>query len=275
MIAGIDISHWQGFPDWGRIRASGVAFAAVKAFERTEDTSFAYNWAAMKAHGVRRLAYHFGRPGDDAAASARAFHATVAKRGLMPADGLVLDIETTDGRSWTTVRDWSRTFVAEVERLSGRMCGIYTARDFAAHIAHPDLARCPLWIADLSPTPHTPAGWPGWVIWQNGWYGRVPGISGDVDTDLVRSLADLDVLCAGHTTPTTTPVPSEEDDMPAPTYQPPGDNRVGVLTASGGLRRIKNPAQAYLLRQAGQITWPPNRAISVEDFDAMLEPEGA
>src|SRR5262249_32662331 len=76
---GIDISHWQGTINWTGAKNSGLTFAFCKATEGTtyKDPSFAANWPAMKAVGLIRGAYHFGRPGSDAAAQAKFFVKTV------------------------------------------------------------------------------------------------------------------------------------------------------------------------------------------------------
>ena len=60
-VHGIDVSKYQGDIDWEQVRDSGVAFAFIKATEGGDktDAKFQYNWAAAKAAGVPRGAYHF------------------------------------------------------------------------------------------------------------------------------------------------------------------------------------------------------------------------
>jgi lysozyme len=72
-VHGIDVSKYQGDIDWTAVRASGVQFAWIKATEGGDrvDEKFAQNWAAAKAAGVPRGAYHFAywcRSGEDQAA---------------------------------------------------------------------------------------------------------------------------------------------------------------------------------------------------------------
>ena len=60
-VHGIDVSKYQGDIDWPRVRASGVAFAFIKATEGGDhaDERFADNWAAARAAGMPRGAYHY------------------------------------------------------------------------------------------------------------------------------------------------------------------------------------------------------------------------
>src|ERR1700687_2207685 len=70
---GMDVSHWQGAIDWDTVASSGIAFAFVKATEGTtyRDPRFAFNYSEIARVGIFRGAYHFGRPGTDAATQAR------------------------------------------------------------------------------------------------------------------------------------------------------------------------------------------------------------
>jgi lysozyme len=60
-VHGIDVSKWQGEIDWAEVKRAGTAFAFIKATEGGDhlDERFAQNWAAAKAHGIARSAYHF------------------------------------------------------------------------------------------------------------------------------------------------------------------------------------------------------------------------
>ena len=65
-LHGIDVSKWQGEIDWGRVRASGVDFAFIKATEGGDlvDDRFAENWVAAMQRAFARepeLAFVGGR----------------------------------------------------------------------------------------------------------------------------------------------------------------------------------------------------------------------
>ncbi|HEY7761922.1 MAG TPA: GH25 family lysozyme, partial [Actinomycetota bacterium] len=105
----------------------------------------------------------------------------------------VLDLETSKGLDAKGVTLWARRWVAEVRRLTGVTPLVYTSPygwlsrtgDSRA------LARdgAPLWIAHWGvSSPLLPAGgWDGngWQVWQHTSHGRVAGIAGRVDLDVV------------------------------------------------------------------------------------------
>eukprot|EP01030_Chromulinospumella_sphaerica_P019884 gene19884-19787_t len=71
-VRGIDVSHHQGTIDWTAVAADDVAFAYLKASEGGDhrDRTFAANWQAARAAGLKVGAYHFFtfcRPGADQA----------------------------------------------------------------------------------------------------------------------------------------------------------------------------------------------------------------
>ncbi len=197
-VQGVDVSHYQGTINWSSVKASGKAFAFCKATEGTTytDPNFASYWAGMKSVGLIRGAYHFGRPGSDPTVQADHFVNTVA-----PVNGdlqLVLDLETSDGKTPSQVRSWTVTFLNRVQARTGRPGIIYTGfyfwRDSAGNGSN---LNCPLWLAAYvsDPAPYVPAAWGTWSFWQYTSFGSVPGVSGNVDRDAWNgSLAALNNL---------------------------------------------------------------------------------
>jgi lysozyme len=185
-LRGIDVSHHQGDVDWAKVKGSGVAFAFAKATEGETytDPKFARNWAGMREAGLVRGAYHFGRPGRDPVAQARNFVQTVgAQSGDLQ---LALDLEKDDGKSPAEVWDWTKRFLAEVKRLTGRPGIIYTSRSFwVDKVGDPrENLDCPLWIAAYrSGEPPVPKAWSAWSFWQHSDKGTVPGVGGNCDLD--------------------------------------------------------------------------------------------
>src|SRR5690348_9950938 len=61
---GIDVSSYQGSPNWGSIKSCGWQFAFAKATEGVSinDSSYRYNINNAKANGVYVGAYHFAHP---------------------------------------------------------------------------------------------------------------------------------------------------------------------------------------------------------------------
>jgi GH25 family lysozyme M1 (1,4-beta-N-acetylmuramidase) len=203
-IPGIDVSHWQGTIDWPSVADAGKAFVFMKATEDTwyVDPTFATNRAGARANGLRVGAYHFAQPDaepGDAKKEARWFirHAEPQPGDLLP----VLDIETSGGLDPDELTTWSTRWAAEVRRLTGVRPLVYTSpygwdTRFGDSTA---LARwgSPLWVAHWGVSaPTVPAqnwGGRGWRVWQYSATGRVAGIRGDVDLDVLNG-TDLDAI---------------------------------------------------------------------------------
>src|SRR5439155_18692931 len=63
-LFGIDVSHYQGSPNWSSVHSCGAQYAFAKATEGNyyHDASFNYNMANGKAAGMQMGAYDFARP---------------------------------------------------------------------------------------------------------------------------------------------------------------------------------------------------------------------
>jgi lysozyme len=194
-LTGIDVSHWQGTITWSKVKGDGNSFVICKATEggtnRTapygayyKDPTFDANWAAIKANGMTRGAYHFGRPGRDPITQADFFVNTVR-----PTSGdlqLVLDLEVTDGKSAAQVWAWTQMFCSRVKTRTGRPPIIYCSPSFwTTNVGNPtNNMNCPLWIANWNVTsPTIPRAWGTWTFWQYSSTGTTNGISGIVDQD--------------------------------------------------------------------------------------------
>ncbi len=185
-IQGIDVSHYQGSINWTSVKNSGKKFAFMKATEGTTytDPKFATNWAGAKSAGLIRGAYHFAHPGTDPVAQADFFINTVN-----PTSGdlqMMLDLETTDGKTPSQVRSWTVSFINRISSRTGRPGIIYTGfyfwRDSAGNRSN---LNCPLFLAAYvtDPNDYVPAAWSFFTFWQYTDTGSVSGISGNVDRD--------------------------------------------------------------------------------------------
>ena len=218
-VTGEDRSSYQPVTGW-----AGDYFGFAKATEGPSwtDPAFAANWAALKAAGKPRGAYHFFHPADDPVQQAEHFVATVKAQGLSDGDMLVLDAEIVVGsdgledygtaraphraheglRSYapraglTSVGPAALQFMAEAGKLAGPGCRVllYTSRS----MAQDQLAGCtayPLFIAYYEPSPPDVSPWESWTFWQTGQLG--PG-RGDQDY-FNGDLAALEAFASGTT----------------------------------------------------------------------------
>jgi len=191
---GIDLSHWQGSPDWDAAFADGVRFLVAKATEGQTfvDDEYARNRTEADRLGLPFTAYHFGRPdttANDAVLEADHFLANSALLGrhLVP----VLDLENDGGLNPRKLRTWAKAWLARVHQRLGVKAIIYTSPSFWL-----DKVGNSRWFADNgyrlwiahygADQPTVPAqnwGGRGWTLWQHSRQGSVDGIDGKVDLD--------------------------------------------------------------------------------------------
>ncbi|NRQ37184.1 glycoside hydrolase family 25 protein [Nonomuraea sp. NN258] len=164
---GQDISHHESGHDWA---SSGAKFGIVKATESTDfvDSEFARNYAELDANGIVRGAYHYGHPGNDPVAEAEHFLSVVNKQPAKQGDLLVLDLETTDGKSVGEVNAWAKRWLQHVESKTGVKPMLYSGWYFADTYGD-GLEQYPLWVAHYSKAKGTvtpPGDWKSVAIHQ-------------------------------------------------------------------------------------------------------------
>lgn len=56
----VDVSAYQGKPDWGKVKKAGVSAAILRIANRKgKDTSFEHNYSGCETAGIRRGAYRY------------------------------------------------------------------------------------------------------------------------------------------------------------------------------------------------------------------------
>ena len=182
-LKGIDVSHYQGAVDWGKVAATGVVFALAKATEgaNTKDATFGSNFQGMKDSGIIRGAYHFYHPSKDAIAQADNFLSLVnslSSGDLPPA----LDIEIDEGMTAVDIIAGVKEWIQKVAESLGKTPIIYTRASFWDTKLNgcSDFSDCPLWIAHYTtnPSPDIPMGFNDFTIWQYSQKGSIDGIEG-------------------------------------------------------------------------------------------------
>ena len=180
-VRGIDISVWQ-HPnnqsiDFARLKSEyDVSFVMIKSSDggvRGNDNAkkwFPIDSAAAKAAGLIVGGYHYALPGI-----------------------FTLDIEELPcGWTITRLATWTRAFLEEAQRITGRTPIIYANGNFIARLEDAgatDLARYPLWLAKWGPKLGTDPSenriWKyNWTIWQftaDGEIDAVPSSSTDLN----------------------------------------------------------------------------------------------
>lgn len=191
-VNGVDVSHHQDTGGdsiaWNSVRDANNRFAIIKATEGTDYTDDAYAKFAQGAldSGLSVGAYHYARPAKDPVAQANNF-ANVLNTGPATTLPPVLDLEVDEGLSPQELRDWTRTFLTELENKTGRRPMVYTYRYFwLEQMGNTgEFADYPLWLAAYqNKAPAPVGGWDTVDIWQRSESGRVAGINTPVDLNL-------------------------------------------------------------------------------------------
>lgn len=185
-VRGIDVSHHQGAIDWARVAKDDVAFAYIKATEGGDhvDTRFAENFAAAQAVGIAVGAYHFFtlcRSGAEQAANLLA-NVPLAP-GMLP---VAVDLEYEGNCSARppadVVKKEVETFVEIVEAATGAPSVFYVTYGFYKdyYAVLPERSLWTRWIVWHPPKDQD------WLFWQYHDRGRVDGIEGDVDLNVLN-----------------------------------------------------------------------------------------
>jgi lysozyme len=203
-VRGIDVAKYQGAVDWAKVKASGVAFAVIKATESKGyvDPCFKKNWEGARAAGIMRGAYCFWHPQQDPKAQAEHFYETVGD--LLPGDlPPTVDVERNDRLSPVTVNERLVVVCKEVAGIFGKTPILYTSARVCKEQGITVGGDCPVWLARYyarqgfrKEGPPLPPQWKRWSIWQTGYGDGLPGISGDVDRDFWQgTFEELQALC--------------------------------------------------------------------------------
>ncbi len=197
MPRGVDLSHYQRRPDFGRLVEDGIAFVYIKAAEHlTVDPDWEWNRDEAFRRGLPFLAYAFLRPGDGAATIG---HFLDVSEGAAP----VLDWEIAGVSTAALERDM-QICEDRLGRVGMAYYGLYPPDRPSAAIARwPRIL--PQYPASASAAtrlpPHDGSGdlrsgavdWRAfWLINQYSGHGHLAGVAGEID--LNRAACPIDVL---------------------------------------------------------------------------------
>ena len=198
-IKGIDVSSYQGKPDWKKVKAAGIKFALLRITERYGvDSSFEHNFTGCKANGIPVGVYKFSYAlsVSEIKKEAQGVVETLAGRGLDFPVWLDLEWEKQRSLSKTTLSAMIKAFRAVIVS-AGYKFGIYCNVDWYNNVLPADCKGYEFWLARY------PASDNGTIQerlrpsvgvgWQYSSKGKVSGISGNVDMDVFyKDYADTD-----------------------------------------------------------------------------------
>jgi GH25 family lysozyme M1 (1,4-beta-N-acetylmuramidase) len=200
-VTGPDASGWNADlvdkgddrEDMKKIREAGHSFIILKATEGTSCVNKSYRRLrdAAREEGLVVGSYHFAKPKNDPVKEAKHYFSEAGpwSPGQLPP---VLDIE--DRMSPKKGHDllvWASEFLNEAVVLFGSPIIIYTDRGYWASYLKREEHMGTLWLAAPQIKAPTPGKWckslGPWVpdIWQYTWKGKVPGLKGNFDMNLM------------------------------------------------------------------------------------------
>jgi GH25 family lysozyme M1 (1,4-beta-N-acetylmuramidase) len=180
---GIDISRYQGKPDFAKLK-NEVDFVILQAgygrYAGQKDSEFERSYSECKKYGIPVGAYWFSyatSPQDAIYEASACIEVIKGKKFEYP---IYFDIEGAACSGDVSGKCFN--FCNELEK-KGYFAGIYISRSPAQQYLSADVCKnYALWLAEYGGALNwggTPAG-----MWQNSDNGRFSGISGNVDTDI-------------------------------------------------------------------------------------------
>lgn len=251
-IKGIDVSHWQGAIQWGKVAKDGVQFVFIKATEGTNYSKLSYfkeNAPKALAAGLKVGAYHYAKFSNVAEARAEAAYFLDAICSIALNYPLVLDLEENKKATGKhALTDAAIAFLEAVER-AGHAAMLYTGKSFLENaLDESRLANYPLWIARYNSILGRSAD-----IWQHSDSGKVDGIGTKVDLNI--AYRDFSKTINAFKAPAR----SSEYEEPSSIYIVKGGDTLSriakkyetTVSSLVGLNGIEDPNKIYI----GQKLW--------------------
>ena len=185
---GIDVSNWQGYIDYKKVKESGIDIVYIKASEGTafRDPYFEYNYENAKANGLKVGFYHFLTATNIEQAKKQAQFFSSVISGKIPDCKLAMDFEQfNEGISNEEINQISETFLQTLKELTKKEVIIYSNLYDSQRVFNYELAqRYPLWLAYYGDYNNLEGVNSNWSVWEGVQYtsrGIVSGIKGYVD----------------------------------------------------------------------------------------------
>lgn len=189
-IKGIDISSYQGKPDWKKVKKARIKYAILRIHERYGiDASFEYNYKECDKNGIPVGVYKYSYALNVAQAEHEADSVISVLNGRELDFPVFYDLEWKEQRvlSKQTIEKIAKAFLSKIAK-AGYMVGIYCNADWYQNVLTPDLKKYDCWVARY---PLNDNGGiqerlrPDFGIgWQYSSKGHVDGVNGNVDMNV-------------------------------------------------------------------------------------------
>lgn len=189
-IKGIDVSSYQGKPDWAKVKKAGIVFAILRIHQKNgPDTSFEDNYKGCVANKIPIGGYKYSYALTEGQAL------TEAEETLAVLGGRKLDFPVFYDLEWEKQRKLGKTAVEKIAvaflnriEKAGYKVGIYCNVDWYNNVLSTQLKSYDLWLARYPAnddgTVQTRLKPAEGIGWQYSSKGKVNGISGNVDMNI-------------------------------------------------------------------------------------------
>ena len=187
---GIDVSSWQGKPDWTKVKKSGIEFAILRIHQKDgSDASFEHNYKGCKANAIPIGGYKYSYALTPAQALEEAEDtlSVLAGRGLDFPVFYDLEWNSQIKLGSESIEKIAETFLNRIKK-AGYKVGVYCNMDWYQKVLTEKLRKYDLWIArypaDDNGTIQERLRPDIGVGWQYSSKGKVSGITGNVDMNV-------------------------------------------------------------------------------------------
>lgn len=189
-IKGIDVSSYQGKPDWAKVAKAGYKFAILRIHQKTGvDSSFEYNYKGCKSNGILIGGYKYSYALTPAQAIGEAEDVIAALNGRGLDFPVFYDLEWSNQRKLgkQAIENIAVAFLTRIKK-AGYKVGIYCNLDWYNNVLTDALKQYDCWIARYPANDNgsvqerlRPTAGVGWQYSSNG---NVDGINGNVDMNV-------------------------------------------------------------------------------------------
>ena len=189
-IKGIDVSSYQGKPDWTKVAKAGYKFAILRIHQKSGiDSSFEYNYKNCRTNGLLIGGYKYSYALTPAQAIDEAEDVIAALNGRGLDFPVFYDLEWSNQRKLgkQAIENIAVAFLTRIKK-AGYKVGIYCNLDWYNNVLSDVLKQYDCWIARYPASdngsvqerlrPNVGVGW------QYSSKGKVSGINGNVDMDV-------------------------------------------------------------------------------------------
>ena len=185
----VDVYDGDDIQDYNKLKEQGICGVVTKVLQGCTGRQkyYDYRYRKCKEVGIPIGFYHWLSSKSAPEKQAETFYNLIKAYDydILP----MLDIEA-GGENWSSnihPETYARIFLTRFKELSGKDMLIYSGTCFIEEWFSADFQRNNLWwIAEYNSTCHVPANCVNYIAWQYTETGRLDGVNGNIDIDILH-----------------------------------------------------------------------------------------